>query len=237
MQVYIGDIAPMSTVGFQKNTCTEISFAGCNFNCPFCNRADVLSFKPEFLMSMKELKKDLVFDNLFITGGEPTLQKDALVELCRFAKSKGAKVGLDTNGSRPDVIRKALRYLDFVSLDLKTPFDPHLFEKVTKSSTFFVSPESIMADIKSTLNLLEKSDVRFELVTTIVPGLIFRKEDFLEIAENVSLTRGAWVLQGFSAAGCSNKMYVDLSSPTRRFLETLRNSACEKYPVLSVSVR
>ncbi len=68
----------------------------CNFSCPYCNKLEV-----------EETDYKYVIDNLHsmqckylhITGGEPTV-KHNLVEIISYAKSKGIRVGISTNGSK-----------------------------------------------------------------------------------------------------------------------------------------
>ncbi|SLM28321.1 hypothetical protein MTBBW1_1310019 [Desulfamplus magnetovallimortis] len=66
-------------------------------------------------------KRKGMIDGVAITGGEPTLQKD-LESFCYKMKSMGLKVKLDTNGSRPWVLKRLLcrDLLDFVAMDVKS---------------------------------------------------------------------------------------------------------------------
>ena len=77
-------------------------------------------------------KRKGMIDALVLSGGEPTLQK-GMAEFIEKAKSTGILIKLDTNGSRPDVIKDLLdrRLLDFVAMDIKAPF-----HSLCKSSAF-----------------------------------------------------------------------------------------------------
>ena len=104
--------------GFQKMTlldypgkvaCTVFT-AGCNFRCPFCHNTDLLPPNGEALMSEDDLvaflqKRTGLLDGVCITGGEPTLYK-GLADLLRRIKALGYAIKLDTNGFRPDVLKK-----------------------------------------------------------------------------------------------------------------------------------
>ncbi len=55
------------------------------------------------------------------SGGEPTLQKEALLALARIAKGMGLAVGVQTNGVYPDTLDALIRegIVDRVALDIK----------------------------------------------------------------------------------------------------------------------
>ena len=59
-------------------------------------------------------------DSVVLSGGEPTLQK-GLIAFCRRIKKAGYLVKLDTNGSRPHVIKRLIEeeLIDFVAMDIK----------------------------------------------------------------------------------------------------------------------
>ena len=65
-------------------------------------------------------KRQGILDGVCITGGEPTLQPD-LEEFIRKIRDLGYKVKLDSNGYRPEVLRRLLEQglLDYVAMDVK----------------------------------------------------------------------------------------------------------------------
>jgi len=85
----------------------------CNLACPMCDRsmefrkealADPLSHT-EYIAAVRVLfgpGKDF-----YISGGEPTVWP-GLVELCREILASGAKVVLQTNGTRPEMVSRLL---------------------------------------------------------------------------------------------------------------------------------
>ena len=100
---------------------------GCNFRCPYCHNAHLIVPRPpapglseEDALAFLEKRKGLL-DGLVISGGEPTIQP-GLAAFCRSAKELGYKIKLDTNGSRPQVVRDLLEngLVDYVALDCKT---------------------------------------------------------------------------------------------------------------------
>jgi pyruvate formate lyase activating enzyme len=59
------------------------------------------------------------------SGGEPTLQKDALLELARFAKQLRLDVGIQTNGQFPATLEEIIaeKLVDRIALDYKTRWE------------------------------------------------------------------------------------------------------------------
>ena len=89
-----------------KVACT-IFFAGCNFRCPFCHNASLVThIDPEENIPREEVlaflrKRAGILDGVCITGGEPLLAPD-LEAFIREIKALGYEVKLDTNGSNAE---------------------------------------------------------------------------------------------------------------------------------------
>ena len=123
----------MIIAGFQKMTrldfpgrvaCT-IFLQGCNFRWPFCHNSDLLERQGNGTIPVEELlsflrKRQGLLDGVCITGGEPTLQP-VLEDFVRQIKALGYAVKLDTNGSRPEVLKRLIEenLLDYVAMDIK----------------------------------------------------------------------------------------------------------------------
>ena len=62
---------------------------------------------------------------IVISGGEPTLQRDAVIALAGYAKTLGLKVGIQTNGLFPDTLDSLIRerLVDRVAIDYKTRWE------------------------------------------------------------------------------------------------------------------
>lgn len=63
----------------------------------------------------------LAISGVVFSGGEPTMQKDALLALAKAAKSRGLDVGIHTNGVYPETLSALIenKVLDHVALDIK----------------------------------------------------------------------------------------------------------------------
>jgi pyruvate formate lyase activating enzyme len=248
MQAHVGGIIPISTVDWPRNICTVIFFAGCDFKCPYCYNSKIVEFKDEFLKEIKEIKAEIkknigFIDGVLFSGGEPCLQPTALIELAHYAKKLELKVGIETNGSKPLVVKRLIegKLLDFIGLDLKAPFEEKLFEKVTCAKTFFKKTEDVLTNIKQTLSILKEHEniLHIEIRTTIVPSQMYRKEDVLAIADLIKDLHCRWMLQQFrpDLGEPIGQNLQQIDSPSKKFLENLKELCLKQYPSLRIDVK
>lgn len=89
---------------FQQGTVgTFIRLQGCNLACQYCDTAETQAnfIEIEIEMEPDAILKRIKTENVFITGGEPLLQRNALFELCEILTESGHDVQIETNGSFP----------------------------------------------------------------------------------------------------------------------------------------
>lgn len=177
----------MQIHGFQKTTLLDypehiaatVFTGGCNFCCPFCHNAslvlhpDRVPIIPEEEVLAHLKKRRGVLQGVCITGGEPTVQK-GLEDFMRKVKSLGLAVKLDTNGYRPDVLKKLLEegLADYVAMDIKAS----LCGYAEASGKPLLDTEKI----KESIGLLKNCGIPYEFRTTVVRGL-HTEEEFDEI--------------------------------------------------------
>ncbi len=169
--MYVGGTL-ISSVEFHGNMSLVIFMSKCPLACRYCHNVELLEDDTE--KTFEEVKKDIdhaadFIDAVVISGGEPLMQLDALIELFTYIKSIGLKTKLDTSGIYPEKIEKLLELelLDFVSLDVKAPFEK--YRKITGAK--------VGSQVKKSMKLLnEDSNVRLEVRTTYVPTLHTKKD-------------------------------------------------------------
>jgi pyruvate formate lyase activating enzyme len=103
--------------------CT-VFFRGCPVRCTYCQNSSILSGKDERDLDeiIAMIKGSLLaISGVVFSGGEPTMQKDALIALARAAKGLGLAVGVQTNGVFPATLDALIReqLVDRVALDIK----------------------------------------------------------------------------------------------------------------------
>ena len=121
----ISGIQKMTLLDFPGKVACTVFLHGCNYRCPFCHNAELLAGMPEPLMTAEEFlsflkKRTGLLDGVCISGGEPTLSP-GLKEFLAQIKALGFAVKLDTNGSRPGVLKELVAegLVDYVAMDIK----------------------------------------------------------------------------------------------------------------------
>ena len=121
----ISGLQKMTLLDFPGKVACTVFLGGCNYRCPYCHNAELLDGKIEPLMSQEEFlaflsKRKGLLDGVCISGGEPTLSA-GLKELMAEIKAMGYAIKLDTNGSRPAVLKELAEanLLDYVAMDIK----------------------------------------------------------------------------------------------------------------------
>lgn len=121
----IAGLQKMTLLDFPGKVACTVFLNGCNYRCPFCHNAELLDGNMEPLMSGEEFlsflkKRQGLLDGVCISGGEPTLAA-GLKELMARIKAMGFAVKLDTNGSRPAVLKELVEagLVDYVAMDIK----------------------------------------------------------------------------------------------------------------------
>ena len=165
----IAGLQKMTLLDFPGKVACTLFLQGCNYRCPFCHNSGILSGKGEPYMSTEEFFKFLstrqgLLDGICVTGGEPTLTAN-LRELLQGIKALGFAVKLDTNGSRPAVLKDLVEagLVDYVAMDVKN--SPSRYGQTVGLDRFDMTP------IEESLRLLIAGSTPYELRTTVVQQL------------------------------------------------------------------
>lgn len=172
----------LTLLDYPGYTAATIFLGSCNFRCPFCqNSSLVLAPDLEPVISEDEVfqfleKRKRVLDGVCITGGEPTLSKD-LGSFLQKIKHLGYLVKLDTNGSRPDVLKELVSQglLDYVAMDIKSSREGYAAAAGIEGMNLDAVEESVRF-------LLKEAPVDYEFRTTAVKGL-HQRQDFVGIRD------------------------------------------------------
>ena len=159
----------MTLLDFPGKIACTVFLGGCNFRCPFCHNSELFMGKPEKLMENEEFfdflksRKGLL-DGVCVSGGEPTLYKN-LPEFLAKIKELGFLVKLDTNGSRPDLVKELAEknLVDYIAMDVKN--SPAMYAQTVGLESMDLAP------IEESLRFLIGGTVPYELRTTLVSQL------------------------------------------------------------------
>lgn len=166
----------LTLVDFDGHISCTLFTEGCNFRCPFCHNASLVESKNKEIPwneIMSFLRKRVgILDAVVVTGGEPTLMSD-LEDKLKDIKSLGFLVKLDSNGSKPEIIKNLvkLKLVDFVAMDIKNSFNK--YNEITNSNVD-------ISKIKDTISFLINGNVDYEFRTTIVKEF-HTKESILQM--------------------------------------------------------
>ena len=158
-------IDKLSLLDFDEKLSCVLFTKSCNFRCPFCHNGltvlEAETYIPfDEILSFLESRKGKL-DAVVITGGEPTLMDD-IVDKIKTIKSMGFLIKLDTNGTRPDVLKQLfeLHLLDYVAMDIKNSIEKYPLTCGIKAID--------QTKIKDSIQLIENSGVDYEFRTTLV---------------------------------------------------------------------
>lgn len=177
----IGGLEKITLIDYPGKVACMIYTIGCNFRCPYCHNpelvdetADVLSEEKifEFLHSRKSL-----IDGVVITGGEPTMHDD-LLEFIQKIKSMGFLIKLDSNGTRPEMIKQALdsNLVDYIAMDIKSPLESYSQQVARPVNTDAV---------RESISIIMNSSIEYEFRTTVVKQLL-SEEAIESIAKSIA---------------------------------------------------
>lgn len=128
LQVNFGGFVPISTVDWPGRAVCTVFLRGCPARCGYCQNPELLGGRdPRTTDEIVEMiaGSALVVSGVIFTGGEPTMQGEALVVLARESRALGLEVGVHTNGAFPGVLAALIdqRLADHVALDLKARWE------------------------------------------------------------------------------------------------------------------
>lgn len=164
-----GGIQKTSFIDFPNKISCVLFLSGCNFTCPYCQNPALA--RGEFPQPLPEeeiygflSQRRNFLEGVVLSGGEPTLCND-IYKICRRIKSLGYSLKLDTNGSRPNTLKRLFKedLIDYVAMDVKT--DPAAYGPPLTSVN--IGPQVI-----DSINLLLADRVPYEFRTTCVAPFI-----------------------------------------------------------------
>lgn len=164
----------MKISGLQKLTLLDypgkmaaiLFVGGCNFRCPFCHNSDLVLL-PEGVQEIAEEeifsflnKRKGILDGVVISGGEPLLYEETL-SLMKKIKEMGYFVKLDTNGSFPERLKRAVNegLCDYVAMDIKNSKEKYAI--TCGKENIDISP------IEDSVEFLKEGKIPYEFRTTV----------------------------------------------------------------------
>ena len=220
----IAGLLKLTLLDYPGKTACTVFTPGCNFCCPFCHNALLVTQTVKNLVSEQEFfsflsKRKGILDGVCITGGEPTLQKD-LIPFMKKIKDMGFLLKLDTNGYKPDVLKDVIskNLADYVAMDIKA--SPENYPLATGINDLDFSL------ILNSIDLLEKSGISHEFRTTVTEDFN-TEEDFVKILSLFSEST-PYFIQQFKDSG--NLIDSGCTGWTADRMKKLNANLLEKHP-------
>ncbi len=191
----IGGLQKLTLLDFPGKMACIVFTKGCNFRCPFCHNASLVSHGGSEEYSVEEVlafleKRKKILDGVVLTGGEPLLHE--VKPFLREVKKKGYAVKLDTNGTNPDTLKELVSegLVDYIAMDIKN--SPSKYDLTSGAKVEFDK-------IQKSVEFLKSGVVDYEFRTTVVKPL-FEKSDFTAIGEWLDGVK-RYFLQAFVDSG------------------------------------
>jgi pyruvate formate lyase activating enzyme len=193
----LGGLQKTSLIDYPGRLSCVIFLSGCNFECPYCHNPSLVRCENgcRDLMDRDKLddflnnRKDFL-DGVVISGGEPTLQKN-LYKFCESIKNLGYSIKLDTNGSRPEELKRLIEHglVDYIAMDIKT--EPVRYKDL-------ICRDINTDDLLSSIVTIMESAPDYEFRTTCVKGFVDERiiEDIALLIKDARL----YALQSFNPA-------------------------------------
>ena len=144
---------------------------GCPLRCQFCHNPDTWEVHKGTEYEPKQLVDEIIKYKSYMdfsgggvtfTGGEPLLQAEFILEVCKLLKPHNISVALDTSGFIwNDFVNEVLDYTDIVLLDIKN-YDKRVYERVTGVP---------LSPTLKFLDYLKERDIKTWIRYVLVPGL------------------------------------------------------------------
>lgn len=216
--IHIKGFIPSGMLDWPGKLAATVFLAGCNFRCPYCQNFELVLYHKKFKdIEVDELLSYLVsrrmwVEHLVVTGGEPTIST-GIFSFLRMLKESGFKVKLDTNGSRPKVLKKLINdgLVDFIAMDVKGPIER--YPEIVKAP---VDLEAIYESIKT---IVMSDGLEYEFRLTFVPGLL-NVDDVVATAKKLKdIGAEKLVIQQFQNSSTLDESLRTRSPLPRRYLE------------------
>ncbi len=193
----LGGMVKFTLIDFPGRPAAIVFTQGCNFRCRYCHNPELVyphlftePFSEDEFFSFLARRQGTL-DGVVVSGGEPTLHDD-LPRFLLDIKSLGYKVKLDTNGSRPEMLKQLIqdKLVDFIAMDLKAPFDKYALitgvdtnSAIIEQSIDLIRKSGLPHEFRTTYDKEVLSDEDIATISNAVAGENFRVQECLPVAK------------------------------------------------------
>lgn len=223
MKIMLG-LRKTSLVDYPETLAAVFFLPSCNLRCPWCHNSElVLSGNGESqdLISLDQAMEHLhkrknVLQGVVITGGEPSIHS-YLGTLITEIKKLDYKVKLDTNGTRPNMLKDLFSSQntrpDYIAMDLKRA--PRFYADLSAAETQDNPGEALCKSAQ----LLKECGIPHEYRTLALPGAIPDKNELQELAELADMS--PWYFTPFRSGTCLDPEWNNKNDCTKEETENM----------------
>ncbi len=220
----------LSVADYPGRLCAALTVPGCNLRCPYCPHEELVHRHA----AMEKIPVDELLESLYprtgfldavtLTGGEPLLHR-GLPDFLREIKRLGLDVKLDTNVSKPRMLRRLMerRLVDYLSVHVVAPMGR--YREVTRSR--------VRVDrVRDSIQLVRRSGLPHEFTFTPVPGIL-GSEDVLEVSRTLAGSRRL-VIKRLNLGECMDPSLRDIEPYGDAELGALRDVAAPYFSEVEI---
>ena len=193
----IGGLIKFTLIDFPGRPAAVVFTQGCNFRCRYCHNPELVYphmfaepvAKEEIYSFLKRRQGTL--EGVVVSGGEPTLHED-LPQFLTDLKTMGYATKLDTNGTRPEMLRQLLdaKLLDYIAMDIKAPLEKYALitgvdfnPEVLKQSIDLIRQSGLEYEFRTTYDKEVLTDADISVITQCFNGKNYRVQECLPVAK------------------------------------------------------
>ena len=199
----IGGLIKFTLIDFPGRPAAVIFTQGCNFRCRYCHNPELV-YPHLFTEPVAEGEIDAflkrrqgTLEGVVVSGGEPTLHDD-LPAFLKKIKSMGYAVKLDTNGTRPEMLKKLIgeHLLDYIAMDLKAPLETYALitgvefnPAVLRESMDLICQSGLAYEFRTTYDKEVLTDADIAALSKLVEGKKYRVQECLPVAKEKAVLK------------------------------------------------
>ena len=180
-----GSVAAIETFGTLDGPGirTVVFLNGCKLRCKYCHNPEMWTMQ-EKNMDAKTLADRIIRNKNYFaeeggvtfSGGEPLLQADFVIEVCKLLKQENIHIALDTAGVGLGNYEEILKYIDLIIFDVK---------HITKDGYKALTGLSIEESLKF-IDVANKMNKKFWIRQVVVPGIMDNVEYLTNLKHFIS---------------------------------------------------
>ena len=193
----IGGLIKFPLIDFPGRPAAVVFTQGCNFRCRYCHNPELV-YPHMFAepVAIEEIysflkRRQGTLEGVVVSGGEPTLHED-LPSFMADLKAMGYATKLDTNGTRPDMLKSLLdaKLLDYIAMDIKAPLEKYSLitgvdfnPEVLKQSMDLIRQSGLEYEFRTTYDKEVLTDADISTITQRLDGKNYRVQECLPVAK------------------------------------------------------